>query len=161
MGELSHGGVIDFDLVGIVSDGLALVDAARRLRPDVIVADLRMPRMSGLEALRRLRSEGIDTRFLLLTWHAEPELAVGVIRAGAAGFMLKTEVGDQLRAAISEVLNGRVYVSAALVRPSGHASLDRREAKRLGLARRQACGAQDLSPGEWGALGSNRPGDSM
>jgi len=107
----------DFDLVGIVSDGLALVDAARRLRPDVIVADLQMPRMSGLEALRRLRSEGIDTRFLFLTWHAEPELAAGVIREGAAGFMLKSEVGDHLHAAIGEVLNGRVYVSAALVRP--------------------------------------------
>ena len=107
----------DFDLVGIVTDGLALVDAARQLRPDVIVTDLQMPRMSGLETLRRLRSEGIDTRFLFLSGHSEAELAVGVIRAGAAGFMLKTEACDKLHAAISEVLNGRVYVSPALVRP--------------------------------------------
>ena len=108
----------DFDLVGIVSDGLALIDAARQLRPDVIVTDLQMPRMSGLEALRQLRSEGIDTRFLFLSGHSEAELAAGVIRAGAAGFMLKMEVGDKLHAAISEILNGRIYVSAALVRPS-------------------------------------------
>lgn len=107
----------DFDLVGVVSDGQALVDAARALRPDVIVTDLQMPRMSGLEALRRLRSEGIDTRFLFLSGHSEVELAAGVIRAGAEGFMLKTEAGDRLRVAITEVLNGRVYLSPALVRP--------------------------------------------
>jgi DNA-binding NarL/FixJ family response regulator len=107
----------DFDLVGIVSDGLALVDAALQFRPDVIVTDLQMPRMSGLDALRRLRAEGLDTRFLFLSGHSEAELATGVIRAGAAGFMLKTEAGDRLHTAITEVLNGRVYVSATLVRP--------------------------------------------
>jgi DNA-binding NarL/FixJ family response regulator len=101
----------DFDLVGTVTDGQALIDAARRLRPDVIVADIEMPVVSGFEALRQLRTDGIDARVLFLTAHADAQLAGEAIRAGAAGFVLKHTAGDALITAIGEVLQGRVYVA--------------------------------------------------
>jgi DNA-binding NarL/FixJ family response regulator len=101
----------DFDLVATVHDGEALVDAARRLRPDVIVADIEMPVVTGLEALRQLRTEGITLPILFLTAHSDALLAAAAIRAGAAGFVLKIAAGDELVEAIGEVLAGRVYVS--------------------------------------------------
>jgi DNA-binding NarL/FixJ family response regulator len=75
----------DFEIVGTVSDGHALIEAARRLRPDVIVADIQMAGMGGLEALRQLRTTGDDVRVLFLTGHSDAQLAARATRAGAAG----------------------------------------------------------------------------
>ena len=101
----------DFDLVATLVDGKELVGAAQRLQPDVIVADIEMPVMGGLEALRQLRSEGVDTPVLIISAHSEAFLAAKAIRAGAAGFILKQAAGDELVDAIREALNGRVFVS--------------------------------------------------
>jgi DNA-binding NarL/FixJ family response regulator len=101
----------DYDLVGTVSDGQALIDAARRLGSDVIVADVEMPVVGGLEALRQLRTDGIGARVLFLTAHSDAQLADEAIRAGAAGFVLKHVAGEKLMVAIEEVLQGRVYVA--------------------------------------------------
>jgi DNA-binding NarL/FixJ family response regulator len=101
----------DFDLVGTVSDGHALIEAARQLLPDVIVADISMPGMGGLEALRRLRSDPHPAPILLLTAYPDAQLADEAIRAGAAGFLLKHAAGEELITAIEEILNGRVYLS--------------------------------------------------
>lgn len=105
-----------FDLVGIVSDGEALVAAARRLRPDVIVADITMPRVSGLEAARRLLDEGINSRIVFLTMHDDPQLAAEAFRAGASGFLPKNSAGDELILAITEVIRGRSYLSPLITR---------------------------------------------
>src|SRR5262245_12835508 len=75
-----------FDLVGTVGDGLQLVEAAREFRPDVIVADMAMPVLSGLEALRRLKAENIDAKVVFLTMHADAQLATEALRAGASGY---------------------------------------------------------------------------
>jgi DNA-binding NarL/FixJ family response regulator len=99
----------DFDLVGIVGDGQSLVDAARRLTPDVIVADIQMPVMNGLEALHQLKIAGIDVRMLFLTADSDVQVAGAVMRAGAAGFVLKHTAGEELIPAIREVLQGRTY----------------------------------------------------
>jgi DNA-binding NarL/FixJ family response regulator len=104
----------DFELVGTVGDGQALIDAARQLRPDVIVADIEMPVMGGLEALARLRADGVDVRILILTGHCDRQLAAEVIRAGAAGFVPKQTAGDELLTAIREVLEGKVYLTPLL-----------------------------------------------
>lgn len=115
----------DFTLVGTVTDGASLLDAARRLSPDVIVTDISMPGMSGLDALRRIRQDGLTVKVIFLTVHADVRLASEAIRAGAAGFALKDAAGKELIAAIREVLVGRIYIAprlapdvlAALARP--------------------------------------------
>jgi DNA-binding NarL/FixJ family response regulator len=106
----------EFDLVGAVGDGQALLQAARQLRPDVIVTDLSMPRMSGLEALQQLNQEGINSRVIFLTMHADPQIATEAIRAGASGFLLKHSAGEELITAIHEVLQGRVYLAPLITR---------------------------------------------
>jgi DNA-binding NarL/FixJ family response regulator len=106
----------EFELVGTVGDGAALIDAARALRPDVAVTDIAMPVFSGLEALRRLRAEGIDLPLVFLTMHADPHLAGEALRAGASGYVLKHSAGEELIRAIREVLQGRAYLTPLIAR---------------------------------------------
>ena len=97
-------------VVGAVSDGHMLIDAAIRLRPDVIVTDISMPPgLSGLEVLARLKTEGVDSKVILLTMHDDVDLAAQAARAGALGFLMKHAAGDELVDAIHQVLQGRVY----------------------------------------------------
>jgi DNA-binding NarL/FixJ family response regulator len=105
-----------FDLVGTVRDGVALVEAAHRLRPDVIVSDIGMPVLSGLDALRRLNEETPRPRMIFLTMHADPDLATEAFRAGAAGYLVKHAAGEELINAIHEVLRGRFYLSPMITR---------------------------------------------
>jgi DNA-binding NarL/FixJ family response regulator len=105
-----------FDVVGTVRDGAAMVEAAERLHPDVIVSDMSMPGMSGLEALARLKKHGVDARVVFLTMHSEPEIAASAIRAGASAFLLKASASKELVHAIDEVLQGRVYLSPAVTK---------------------------------------------
>ena len=83
----------EFDVVGAVSNGIQLIDAAKRLRPDVIVTDLSMPGMSGLDVLARLKADGIDSKIIVLTMHDDADLATSAIRGGAAGFLLNEGAG--------------------------------------------------------------------
>ena len=104
----------DFDLVGTVGDGQALLDAARRLRPDVIVADMAMPVMDGLEAMHRLKASRINAKVIFLTMHADAQLATAALRAGASGYVLKHAAGEELIIAIHEALQGRTYLTPRL-----------------------------------------------
>ncbi|WP_323748596.1 response regulator transcription factor [Dyella silvae] len=104
----------DFDLLDIVADGEALIDAVRRLKPDMVVADINMPRCNGMDALKRLRQEGIQTPFVFLTMHMEPALAVAALRAGASGYILKSSAGEDLRNAAQQVMTGGTYVTPVL-----------------------------------------------
>jgi DNA-binding NarL/FixJ family response regulator len=99
------------DLVGQVNDGLQLVAEAARLRPDIVVADVTMPGLSGIDAMRRLKAEGSSSRFIFLTIHAEARLAAEAMRSGASGYLLKRAAGDELLDAIHAVVNGRTYVT--------------------------------------------------
>ena len=105
-----------FDLVGTVGNGSQLLEAARELRPDVIVADMAMPVLSGLEALRQLKAERIDAKVIFLTMHADAQLATEALRAGASGYVLKHSAGEELIRAIQEVLEGRVYLTPLLTK---------------------------------------------
>lgn len=105
-----------FDLVGTVGDGRQLLEAARTLRPDVIVADIAMPVLSGLEAPRRLKAEGLDAKVIFLTMHADAQLATEALRAGASGYVLKHSAGEELIRAIQEVVEGRVYLTPLLIK---------------------------------------------
>ena len=106
----------DFDVVGTVADGRMLLEAATRHRPDVIVTDLSMPELSGLEVLARLKAERIDSKVVVLTMHNNAELAVRAIRAGASGFLLKEAAGEELVTAIRQALQGRIYLTAAVTK---------------------------------------------
>lgn len=99
------------DLVGQVADGRQLVDSARRLKPDIIISDVSMPVMSGLDALRQLKAEGSEARFIFLTVHTEAQLAAEAMRAGASGYLLKAAAGEELFEAIRAAMAGRVYLS--------------------------------------------------
>lgn len=82
-----------FDLVGVVHDGRALLDAAEELRPDVIVTDISMPLLNGIDAIRQIRSRRPDAKLIVLTMHADTELAVDAFRQGALGYLLKVSPG--------------------------------------------------------------------
>jgi DNA-binding NarL/FixJ family response regulator len=105
-----------FDLVGVVNDGRALLDAVENLRPDVIVADISMPLLNGLDAIRQIRSRRPDAKVVVLTMHKEPELAAEALRAGALGYMLKISPVEELIGAIRQVAQGRAYVTTLLLK---------------------------------------------
>jgi DNA-binding NarL/FixJ family response regulator len=99
------------EIVGMANDGGQLVETVRRLRPDVVVADLSMPVMSGLDAMRQLMANGVETKFIFLTLHDEPRLASEAMRAGAKGYLLKEAAAEELRTALSSVVAGRTYLT--------------------------------------------------
>jgi DNA-binding NarL/FixJ family response regulator len=105
-----------FDVVGIVSDGLQLLEAARKNLPDLIIADISMPGMSGMQVLRRLRGEGLKVKLLFLTMHADPQLAREAMTAGASGYLLKDAACEELVLAVRQVLGGNIYLSSRLAR---------------------------------------------
>jgi len=106
----------DFNLVGAVGDGISLVEEARRLRPDIIIADISMPGLSGLEALERITAENLPCKMILLTMHRDADLAARAVRSGASGFLLKDAAGDELVTAIEQVTQGRLYLTPAVTR---------------------------------------------
>lgn len=105
-----------FDVVGTVKDASTLLEAAARLRPDIIITDISMPGLSGIEALRRLKNDKIDSKVIVLTMHADAEVATEAMRAGASGFLVKLAAGEELVTAINEVLQGRIYLTPAVTR---------------------------------------------
>ncbi len=111
----------EFELVGVVEDGLALIEAAKSLRPDVIVADITMPRLNGLEALAQLKREKLRTRFVFLTMHQEVAYVRRALDAGASGFVLKHSAPGELVAAIRAALEGKTFITPALAGEVIHA----------------------------------------
>jgi DNA-binding NarL/FixJ family response regulator len=104
----------EFDLVGVVEDGLALVEAAARLRPDVIVADITMPRLNGIDALLQLRQAGDRVPVVFLTMHRDATFARRALDAGASGFVLKHSAPAELVTAIRAALAGKTYLTPQL-----------------------------------------------
>jgi DNA-binding NarL/FixJ family response regulator len=102
------------DLVAHVTNGSDLIEATLRLRPDIVVSDISMPGLGGIDALRRLRAKGSPARFIFLTIHDEPSLAITAFRAGAQGYLLKHAAGEELFEAVRVVMNGRTYVTPSL-----------------------------------------------
>lgn len=104
------------ELVGRAADGRELVDAARRLKPDVVATDISMPVLNGIDALRELKRVVPDTRVVVVTMHADPHLAAEAVRAGAAGYVLKHSAGSELLQAVRDVAAGRVYITPLIAR---------------------------------------------
>jgi DNA-binding NarL/FixJ family response regulator len=142
-----------YELVGIVEDGRELVEAAQRLQPDVIVADITMPVLNGLDAIEQIRKMGCQAKVIFLTMHRDALYAARAMHAGASGFVLKHSACTELLTAIAEALAGRTYVTpsiAALLSrlpvPSAHSdiSLTRRQREVLQLFA-EGCSAKEVA----------------
>jgi DNA-binding NarL/FixJ family response regulator len=116
-----------FDLVGIVHDGRALLEAADTLKPDVVVTDISMPLLNGLDAVRQIRARRPGTQCVVLTMHRETQLAVDAFRAGALGYVLKVSPGEELIEAIQQVTQGRAYITSLLAKDLITVLLEARE----------------------------------
>ena len=101
-----------FEVVGVAHNGLEMVLEAMRLTPDVIVADISMPRLDGLRAARQLREMGSGATIVFLTIHEGPELVEACLAEGALGFVLKSHMKTDLIPAINVALSGRCFVSS-------------------------------------------------
>jgi DNA-binding NarL/FixJ family response regulator len=104
----------EFDLVGVVEDGRQLIEAVGRLRPDVIVADITMPHLNGIDALIRLREEGNRVPVVFLTMHKDATFARRALEAGASGFVLKHSASVELVTALHAALEGKTYLTPQL-----------------------------------------------
>jgi DNA-binding NarL/FixJ family response regulator len=101
----------DCEIVGAVSNGRALVAAAATLRPDVVVVDVTMPLLNGIDAARQIRQADSDVRIIFLTMNEDPDLAAEAFRAGASGYLLKRSAASELLTAINEVMKRRSYIT--------------------------------------------------
>lgn len=106
----------DIEVVGEAADGEEAIALAERLKPDVVVMDITMPRMDGLQATRRLTERLPNTRVLILTMHAEDQYLFRVIEAGGAGYVLKRSADTELMDAIRAVYRGEAYLYPAATR---------------------------------------------
>jgi DNA-binding NarL/FixJ family response regulator len=104
----------EFELAGVVENGQEMLEAAKSLQPDAIVADITMPLLNGIEALEALRKEGLETPVVFLTMHHEVAYATLALEAGAAGYVLKHSAPDELVRAVRAVLDGGTFVSPSL-----------------------------------------------
>jgi len=104
----------EFELVGIVVDGRALVEAAQKTAIDVIVADIGMPELNGIDALEQLKEQDPNVKVVFLTMHREVAYARRALEAGAVGFVLKHSAPEELVMAIRAAINGQTFISPAM-----------------------------------------------
>jgi DNA-binding NarL/FixJ family response regulator len=100
-----------FDLVGVVQDGRQLLESAKRLKPDIIITDISMPLLNGLDVVRQLRHDGIRSRIVVLTMHTDPEYAEEAFQAGVSGYVVKHAAAEELLTALNDVIAGRIYLT--------------------------------------------------
>lgn len=105
-----------FEVVATLTDPRVLVDAVRRLQPDVVLLDMSMPHMGGLDVLLELKARRLGCRTMVLTMHADARMAAEALKSGASGFVLKESSREELVAALDAVLQGQTYLTAALTK---------------------------------------------
>jgi DNA-binding NarL/FixJ family response regulator len=106
----------EIEVVASVTDGRTLLAAAERLRPDLVITDIGMPGLDGIQATRRLQTTAPGVRVLILSIHTEPSHVRAAFGAGAWGYLTKTSAPEEIERAVSEVLAGRFYVSSEVAR---------------------------------------------
>ena len=104
------GAAKDIDVVGEASDGREAINAVERLNPDIVVMDLSMPRMDGIEAIKEIATRPNPPRILVLTMHAEEDYLIPLLEAGAAGYLVKSAADRELVDAIRAIARGDMYV---------------------------------------------------
>ena len=103
------------DVVGTASNGRDLVELAASLKPDLVILDVAMPLLNGLEAARQLRHSHPEIRVVFLTMNDDPDLAAEALRGGASGYLLKSSAGSELTTAVREAMRGRSYVTPLML----------------------------------------------
>jgi DNA-binding NarL/FixJ family response regulator len=128
----------EFDVVGTVEDGQALLAAAETLQPDLVLVDVSMPGLNGIEVVRRLKKTAPRIKTIVVTMHTDPAYVTEAFRAGASGYLLKRSATDELVKAIHDVLQGRSYLTPLITKETLRSLI-----QRLG---RRATGASVLTP---------------
>jgi DNA-binding NarL/FixJ family response regulator len=100
-----------YEVVGVVSDGRSLVTEAQRLNPNIVIVDVAMPLLNGLDASRQLKTRMPHIKVIFVTMNEDHELAAEALRAGASGYLLKTSASSELLRAVQEVLRGKSYIT--------------------------------------------------
>ena len=138
-----------YEVVGVLTDGRSLVTEAARLRPDLLVIDVSLPLLNGIDAARRIREQNSQAKLLFLTMHQDEFLAAAaVVEFGPFGFVLKHEAGLELLTAMDAVLSGRAYVSRKLRATDGIELAFRANQYESGLTHRQRDIVQLLAEGK-------------
>jgi len=106
----------DFDIVGLVTDGRTLLEEFARLNPDVVVLDIGMPLLNGLDAGRQLKAQRRSVKLIYLTMNPDPDIAGEALRLGASGYVLKSSAAQELKQAIQEALRERSYITPLITR---------------------------------------------
>ena len=142
-----------YELVEIVEDGRGLVEAAVRLKPDVIVADITMPLLNGLDAVEQLRRLGCQAKVIFMTMHKDALYAARAMRGGASGFVLKHSASAELLTAIHEALAGTDLRHArdrgTAGSSPGFGPGQRRPHSRAGSAKCCSCSPKVIPPRKW------------
>jgi DNA-binding NarL/FixJ family response regulator len=99
------------EVVGLVPDGQALIEAAGRLHPDVILTDISMPVLNGIDASQQLSDSGCTAKVIFLTAHSDMDFVEACLATGASGFVMKSRLANDLLAAVQDALAGRIFVS--------------------------------------------------
>lgn len=102
---------VAFEVVGTVDNGKALVDTAMRMQPDLIITDISMPILSGIEAVTQLKRSGSRARVIFLTVHSDPDVVRVCMKLGASGYVVKIRMETDLLSAVGEALAGRIFLS--------------------------------------------------
>jgi DNA-binding NarL/FixJ family response regulator len=123
----------EFELVGVAHNGVEMVEICAKKRPDIVVADVSMPLLNGIDALRKMRRQGDATRVVFLTMHPDVTSATRALEAGASGYVVKHAASDELVTAIRDALAGRRFVSPALRSPAVEERLIGPEGKTTGI----------------------------
>ena len=116
-----------YEIVGEAPDGRALVTAAAALCPDIIIADISMPLLNGIEAARQIRKVNRGVKIIFLTMHPDVTYAAEALCAGGSAYVLKSSAGGEILEAIPEALHGRLYVSPSIDREVVHAQMARKD----------------------------------
>jgi DNA-binding NarL/FixJ family response regulator len=126
-----------YEVVGIVEDGHKLASEAARLLPDVIIVDISMPKLNGLEAVRKIKKEGIGSKVIFLTMHPDIAYAASALDAGASGYVLKHSAQSELLRAVEKVLRGKRFVTEKIAEKLDNVPDTRRDPIRKLTARQR------------------------
>ena len=140
----------EFDVVATAGDGRAVLEAAKEYQPDIVLLDISMPGLNGIEAARRLKQSNPDAKLIILTMHGDLSFVRAAFEAGASGYVLKQSAATELVTALREVDTGRRYISSLILERLGTETLTflRRPAKLSGdLTSRQREVLQLLAEG--------------
>jgi DNA-binding NarL/FixJ family response regulator len=119
----------EFEVVGTVTDGRTLLEEFSRLHPDVVLVDVAMPLLNGLDAGRQLKAQRRSVKLIYLTMNPDPDVASEALRLGASGYLLKSSAAQELKQAIHEALRGLSYITPLITREVVGSLIERRTSR--------------------------------